>query len=55
VGEVTVQFHRARWEDMPTQYNILNIFHDMESKEYYGASVTKTGGDQDLGNQRFFY
>ena len=55
VGEGTVQFHRARWEDMPTQYNIVNTFYDLEIKEYRGASVTKTVGAKDLGDQRILY
>jgi acetoacetate decarboxylase len=52
VGEGSVQFHRARWEDMPTQYNIVNTLTDLEIKEYRGASVTKTVGAKDLSDQR---
>ena len=52
VGEGSVQFHKARWEDMPTQYNIVNTFYDLEIKEYRGASVTKTVGGKDLSDQR---
>ena len=52
VGDGTVQFHRARWEDMPTQYNIVNTFCDLEIKAYRGASVTKTVGAKDLSDQR---
>ena len=52
IGEGTVQFHRARWEDMPTQYNIVNTFYDLEIKEYRGASVTKSTGAKDLSDQR---
>ena len=35
-GEGTVQFHKARWEDLPTQYNIVNAFHELEVKEWRG-------------------
>lgn len=51
-GEGTVQFHNARWEDMPTQYNIVNALHGLEIREYRGASVTKTIGGKDLGDVR---
>jgi hypothetical protein len=37
---------------MPTQYNIVNTFCDLEIKEYRGASVTKTVGGKDLSDQR---
>jgi len=52
VGDGSVQFHKARWEDMPTQYNIVNTFYDLEIKEIRGASVTKTVGSKDLSDQR---
>jgi hypothetical protein len=51
-GEGTVQFHRARWEDMPTQYTIVNAFADLEIKEYRGAIIAKTVGGKDLSDQR---
>ncbi len=52
VGAGSVQFHRARWEDMPTQYNIVNAFADLEIREYRGASVTRTIGGKDISDQR---
>lgn len=52
VGEGSVQFYPARWEDMPTQYNIVNTFHGLTIKEYRGASVTKSVGGKDLSDQR---
>jgi len=52
LGAGTVQFHHARWEDMPTQYNIVNAFHELEVVEYRGANVTKTVGGKDLSDQR---
>ena len=51
-GEGTVQFHPARWEDMPTQYAIVNAFAELKIKEYRGASIVKTVGGKDLGDQR---
>lgn len=52
LGEGTVTFHPARWEDMPTQYNIVNALSDLEIKEYRGASVTRSVGGRDLSDQR---
>lgn len=52
VGDGTVAFHQARWEDMPTQYNIVNTFHRLEVLEYRGASVTRSTGGKDLSDQR---
>ena len=52
VGAGSLQFHRARWEDMPTQYNIVNAFADLEIREYRGASFIKTVGGKDLSDQR---
>ena len=51
-GEGTVEFHRARWEDMPTQYTIVNTFADLEVKEYLGASIVTAVGAKDLSDQR---
>lgn len=52
VGQGALLFHRARWEDMPTQYNIVNAFAELEIREYRGASLTKTVGGKDLSDQR---
>jgi hypothetical protein len=51
-GDGTVAFHRARWEDLPTMYPIANAFRDFEILEYKGATVTKSVGGKDLGDQR---
>ncbi len=52
VGAGSIQFHPARWEDMPTQYNIVNAFASLEVLEYRGASLSKTVGGKDLSDQR---
>lgn len=52
IGEGTVKFRPARWEDMPTQYPIVNAFHALEIKAYRGASMTKSVGGEDLSTQR---
>jgi hypothetical protein len=51
-GEGTVEFHKARWEDLPTQYSIVNAFHDLEIVEYRGASFSMGIGGKDLSDQR---
>ena len=51
-GEGTVEFHKARWEDLPTQYHIVNAFHDLEIKEYRGATVSRGIGGKDESDQR---
>jgi hypothetical protein len=52
VGEGSVQFHEATWEDLPTLYNITNTFHAMQVKEWCGASIVKTVGAKDYSDQR---
>jgi hypothetical protein len=51
-GKGTVKFHRARWEDMPTQYMIVNAFADLDVVEFRGATITKGVGGKDLSDQR---
>ena len=51
-GEGTLEFHKARWEDMPTQYNIVNALSELTIKEYRGASVSRTIGGKDLKDTR---
>lgn len=51
-GEGTVEFHEARWEDMPTQYMIVNAFADLEVLEWRGATISKSVGGKDLSDQR---
>jgi hypothetical protein len=51
-GEGTVQFHKARWEDMPTQFSIVNAFAELPIKEYRGATISRSTGGKDLSDQR---
>jgi len=51
-GKGKVEFHRARWEDLPTQYMIVNAFQELEIREYRGASIEQSVGGRDLGDQR---
>src|SRR5262249_32254120 len=46
-GKATFRFLPARWEDMPTQYPIINALGALPLREFRGASVafsTATGG-----------
>lgn len=51
-GDGCVTFHRARWEDLPTQYMIVNALHELEVKEYRGATIEHRVGGRDLIDQR---
>ena len=51
-GEGTVEFHRSRWEDLPTQYSIVNTFADLEIIEWRGATITRSTVGMDLSDQR---
>jgi len=52
VGEGTVRFHSATWEELPTLFHIVNTLGALEIKQYLGASVTKMVGMKDLRDQR---
>ena len=54
-GDGTVEFHKARWEDLPTQYMIVNAFNELEIKEYRGASIEHRVGGRSLSDQRILY
>ncbi len=51
-GEGEVTFHQARWEDLPTQYMIVNALQALEIKEYRGATIEHRVGGGDLIDQR---
>jgi hypothetical protein len=44
VGNGTVQFHKAEWEDLPTLYQAVNTIAALEIREYVGASKTVVVG-----------
>lgn len=52
LGEGRIQFHQARWEDMPTQYMIVNAFHALEIVEYRGAMIMESVGGMEGREQR---
>ena len=51
-GDGTVSFNHARWEDLPTQYSIVNTFADLEIIEWQGATITRSTGGKDLSDTR---
>ncbi|MQG04536.1 MAG: hypothetical protein FI674_02150 [SAR202 cluster bacterium] len=51
-GQGEVNFIKARWEDMPTQYTIVNAFADLEKIKYLDATITETVGMKDISDQR---
>lgn len=52
LGTGEAQWQPARWEDMPTQYNIVNRLAELEMREVRGASLVRTAGGKDLSDQR---
>ena len=48
VGSGQFKWNVARWEDMPTQYTIINTLADLEIKEFTSGSLKRTIGDHDL-------
>jgi len=40
-GEGSVNFNRARWEDLPTFAQVVNGLAELEIKEYVGASMSR--------------
>lgn len=51
-GKGRVRFHRAAWQDLPTQYHIVNAFEELEQVAFRGASIVETVGGKDLSDQR---
>nr|WP_166179633.1 acetoacetate decarboxylase family protein [Altererythrobacter segetis] len=46
------EFHRARWEDMPTQYPIVNALAALPLREFGPATLVETTGGGDVSGQR---
>ena len=51
-GSGSIAWNRARWEDMPTQYMIVNALADLDVQEFINATITKTTGGKDISDQR---
>lgn len=52
IGDGSLNWHHARWEDLPTFYQVVNAFAELEVKEYVGGSLTRSVGAKDLSDQR---
>lgn len=48
IGKGRFAFHRARWEDMPTQYTFVNALASLPLLEFRSARVLKMSGIADL-------
>ena len=51
-GEGKLTWKKARWEDLPTFYNVVNALAELEVVEYLGGSFSRTVGGKDLSDQR---
>lgn len=52
VGTGSLDWKAARWEDLPTFYQAVNAFAELEVKQFVGASLTRSVGAKDLSDQR---
>ena len=50
VGKGSFKFHRARWEDVPFQYPIINALADLPVLDARGASVTTLAATGAIGD-----
>jgi hypothetical protein len=55
VGEGTVTWNPARWEDLPTFYQVVNGLAELEVKEWLGGGLTRSIGGKDLSDQRILH
>ena len=51
-GRGSVRFHQAEWQDLPTQYHIVNAIAELEQVAFRGANIVETVGGKDLSDQR---
>jgi len=52
VGAGEFTFRRARWEDMPTQYPIVNALADLPLRDFGPALLVDSSGGGDASGQR---
>lgn len=52
MGDGSVQFHKATWEELPTLYNIVNVLSALKATEWLGITIVKTVGAKDYSDQR---
>jgi hypothetical protein len=46
------RFHRARWEDLPTMFHIVNVLADLVDGAPASCAITESRGYKDLSDQR---
>lgn len=51
-ANAAVKFHHARWEDLPTMFQIVNTLADIPLTHCVGCAVTELRGMKDLGDTR---
>ena len=47
----SVQFLRSSWEQLPTQYHVINGLADLTNLEIVSASMSEAAGSTDLSEQ----
>ncbi|MCZ6538280.1 MAG: acetoacetate decarboxylase family protein, partial [Chloroflexi bacterium] len=52
VGDGSLKWNSARWEDLPTFYQVVNALADLEVKEFVSGGLTRSIGGKDLSDQR---
>ena len=55
VGDGSLCWTPARWEDLPTFYQAVNAFAELEIKEFLSGSLTRSVGGSDISEQRILY
>lgn len=50
-GTGSIHWNKARWEDLPTFYNVVNILADLEINKYLSASLSQSIGSKSLSDQ----
>lgn len=51
-AEGNFTFHKATWQELPTQFMVVNTLAELEMKQILGVRVTQTTGSKDLGDMR---
>ena len=51
-ANATMKFNPTTWEDMPTQYHIINALASLPVHEIFAARITEITGNDDLFRQR---
>jgi hypothetical protein len=51
-AQAQAAFHRARWQDLPTMFHIVNALADLPLRDCVGCTVTESRGMKTLGDTR---